>query len=152
MNNKLKSSLLVFIFMNINITSTELIPTTMSCSWDGGWSNDYDGTFSSSKNDRFFSGIYSVHSNYREDRLYKFKRCKPILFSTVSSTNLEVTDWDAFWSRSCSGNSAITGISSWHSNYREDRRFQIYCGSLSSTDYTLDNCAWTSSYTSYDQI
>eukprot|EP01083_Nonionella_stella_P025935 71426_1 len=155
--NKFKSLLLVFIFMVINMTYADLLPTTMSCFWDSNWANDYDGPFSSSKNDRFFSGMHSIHSNHHEDRLYKFRRCKPTSFSTVTSIlTTQPTGYDTFWQRSCGaisdGNYAITGISSWHDNHREDRQFKIYCGSLAGTDYTLANCEWTQSYTSYDQL
>eukprot|EP01084_Bolivina_argentea_P084709 153155_1 len=134
MNNKLKSSLLVFIFMVINMTSTsEILATKMTCIWDDDWVNDYDGLAPSNIiHDRFYSGMYSIHSNDREDRLYKFKRCKPLRLWTLHSSSLPITAYDEFWSRSCGGNSAITGISHWHSNSREDRQFKIYCGDLSS--------------------
>ncbi|MCF2910716.1 dermatopontin-like protein [Pseudoalteromonas sp. DL2-H2.2] len=64
-----------------------------------------------------------------------------------------VNEFDAAFSYTCPRNMFIKGISSYHQNDQEDRRFKIECGKYTTDSarmYRL-NSSWTSYVNSYDQ-
>eukprot|EP01083_Nonionella_stella_P128771 390253_1 len=124
---------------------------TMTCQSDSGYQNGWDSTLSVSSTEYFMSGVYSVHSNEKEDRLYKFDWCKPennVAFESTQS--LSLTAYDATWTQDCGdlndGDAALMGVYSRHDNGHEDRQFQWKCGLLDSTKYTLGDCVSSSGW------
>merc|ERR1711975_156727 len=126
-----------------------------------GWINNWDGNMGwHTGGATFVSGLHSTHDNGREDRLFKplvttfaanqaiigftsyhsnhreDRRWK-VLCSTFHGVNIRgdgwpgwQTNWDATWSLSC-GHKPMVGISSYHDNGKEDRRWRIRCGTMS---------------------
>merc|ERR1712054_166261 len=97
-----------------------------------GWINNWDHRFDfSCPANQAIIGFTSYHSNHREDRRWK------VLCSTFHGVNIRgdnwpgwQTNWDATWSLSC-GHKPMVGISSYHDNGKEDRRWRIRCGTMS---------------------
>merc|ERR1712036_36009 len=96
-----------------------------------GWINNWDGNMGwHTGGATFVSGLHSTHSNHREDRRWR------VLCSTFHGVNIAKsgwpgwqTNWDATWSLSC-GHRPMVGMSSYHHNGREDRRWRIRCGTM----------------------
>jgi len=100
-----------------------------------------------------YSGIYSIHSDSREDRLFKIYRVD--LLNGLKCTNPKWSNfqnnYDGVLSYKCGGNSAITGLKSSHSNSREDRRFSIKCCDVSNNgDYAISKVYQTGYVNEYD--
>ena len=151
MDLKLVISLL-FVLINI-INGSE--NSVMECYEDNYYVNDWDGSHDNIKTNYLLNGQYSVHSNYYEDRRYKWRYCKPsLMLSFTESSILSITSYDEEWSRNCDdlngGHSAIKGMISTHSNYYEDRQFTIHCGGLDLTKFRLNDCFWTKQLNNYD--
>merc|ERR1711907_648005 len=97
-----------------------------------GWINNWDRQFDfSCGHNMAIIGFISYHSNHYEDRRWK------VLCSTFHGVSISKsgwpgwqTNWDATWSLSC-GHRPMVGVSSYHNNGREDRRWRIRCGTLS---------------------
>lgn len=97
-----------------------------------GWINNWDHRFDfSCPTDQAIIGFTSYHSNHKEDRRWK------VLCSTFHGVKIRgdgwpgwQTNWDATWSLSC-GHKPMVGISSYHDNGKEDRRWRIRCGTMS---------------------
>merc|ERR1712093_317698 len=97
-----------------------------------GWVNNWDARFDfSCPTNQAIIGFSSYHSNHYEDRRWK------VLCSTYHGVNIAhqgwpgwQTNWDGTWSLSC-GHKPMVGMSSYHDNGREDRRWRIRCGTLS---------------------
>eukprot|EP01084_Bolivina_argentea_P083134 150528_1 len=116
-----------------------------SSSYENGWGSELTAE---NTNMLYFNGLYSEHNNYTEDRLFRFRYCKPSGV-TVSTTDEDVilpyTDYDAAWYRGCAVNSAITRAKSDHDLDREDRQWQFRCTPLPD-NYLLTECKWSVSY------
>jgi len=57
--------------------TNELQPDSSSCSWTG-WKNGYDDPVDYKVPPGYvLSGMYSIHQNKQEDRLYQFYECRP---------------------------------------------------------------------------
>ena len=148
------SSLLFILIINI-IYGLNFDYTSMDCYSDNNYINDWDGKHDNRQTNYFLNGQYSYHDNKKEDRLFKWRYCKPLSssFSFISTNSLSQTSYDSEWTKTCktiNDNSAINGIYSTHDNKKEDRLFTIYCGSFDSTIYLLDNCQWTNELNSWD--
>merc|ERR1711959_263100 len=97
-----------------------------------GWVNNWDAHFDySCPHNQAIIGFSSYHSNHYEDRRWR------VLCSTFHGVNIAKsgwpgwqTNWDATWSLSC-GHRPMVGMSSYHQNGREDRRWRIQCGTMS---------------------
>lgn len=82
----------------------------------------------------FMVGMASYHDNYYEDRRFRFT-CSPMQIDNVSlnattCSNTATSYWDAPSSLTA-GNGAFIGLSSYHSDYYEDRRMTAtYCSAL----------------------
>jgi hypothetical protein len=133
--------------------------TDMDCTEPNYYENDWDGSLNISPTTYFLNGINSYHNNDKEDRLFRFRRCRPNESDDTSTAfsdtvTLDTTSYDAKWTKSCSGynngNSAMVGLESWHSNSKEDRQFKFTCGHLDSSRYGLANCGWTGDIGNYD--
>lgn len=114
----------------------------------GDWANKYDGPvyFRCPKGESI-AYIQSVHSNKREDRLYRFK-CRKINHATgqVYWTNY-VNCWDETFHTYCPPGFIMTGQHSYHKNHHEDRRFKLRCTQV--INKRRSNCRWTR-WTKYD--
>merc|ERR1711881_509052 len=96
-----------------------------------GWVNNWDAHFDySCPHNQAIIGFSSYHSNHYEDRRWR------VLCSTFHGVNIAKsgwpgwqTNWDATWSLSC-GHRPMVGMSSYHQNGREDRRWRIQCGTM----------------------
>jgi len=96
-----------------------------------GWINNWDHRFDfTCGHNMAIIGFSSYHSNHREDRRWK------VLCSTFHGVNVRhdgwpgwQTNWDATWSLSC-GHRPMVGMSSYHDNGKEDRRWRIRCGTM----------------------
>jgi len=149
--------ILVPIIMMINIKTVLSGFSSMQCYTDASYQNDWDEKHNNLQYDKFLSGMYSYHSNSREDRKFKWKYCEPYSHPQISGVSaLSKTSYDDQWERRCSGrnggNSALVGATSWHSNYREDRQWKFYCGNVDNK-YYLNNayCSWTNYVNNWDQ-
>eukprot|EP01083_Nonionella_stella_P166877 559323_1 len=145
---------LIVLLVDIRLSSY----TDMSCFEDSDYINSYDGHFDNVQSAYFMSGVVeSVHSNDNEDRIWKFRYCKPTgAFPTWTlETTLDATDYDVYFSSYCgfdSGDSAMIGGTSFHNNHREDRVWAFHCGTLDTTKYIFSDadCYWTGYVNSYD--
>merc|ERR1712228_571364 len=126
---------------------------SVSTSKDANFVGDWDSTWDNRGSSRFLCGQESYHDNYREDRRFKFKKCLASGASIGTRYNLEVTEWDGQWQKSCgcynNGNSAMTGAWSQHNNYKEDRLFTFEFGELN-PGYKLVSCGWTGYVNNWD--
>jgi len=83
--------------------------------------------------DQVLHGIESFHANSKEDRRWKFQCCRVSSGVSVQSKGWSeyVNDWDKELSYRCpASDQAIVGVSSYHDNYTEDRRWKVLCGEL----------------------
>ncbi|XP_012938768.1 hemagglutinin/amebocyte aggregation factor [Aplysia californica] len=120
------------------------------------YDTDYDQafTFTCGKGE-YIQSIESVHSNHYEDRVFKFG-CKS-LKDTFPEQTISTCEWspyensfDHLLEYQCTGNRIISGISSYHDNHYEDRRFKFYCchpGNPAAYD-----CAYTAFVNAYDAL
>lgn len=116
-----------------------------------GYKNNWDAPLSwHVPNGYALVGVYSYHDNHREDRRYGFKydRIKGRTYF-YDRKNLPITGWDSSFTQACPRNYIMTYINSWHSNYREDRRFNFRCSRVPSA-YTTD-CYWTNYVNYFDE-
>ncbi|KNC67905.1 dermatopontin-like protein [Pseudoalteromonas ardens] len=108
-----------------------------SLSWTG-YVNSYDQAFNyTCPAGKFLVGMYSVHSNRHEDRVFKFA-CAAMAESSASGFALSAetcstvgpTNFDQPWYLGSNG--ALVGMSSRHSNSHEDRETSVsFCTSVS---------------------
>eukprot|EP00488_Nonionellina_sp_1-RS-2012_P001978 TRINITY_DN34_c0_g1_i2.p1 TRINITY_DN34_c0_g1~~TRINITY_DN34_c0_g1_i2.p1 ORF type:complete len:163 (-),score=62.96 TRINITY_DN34_c0_g1_i2:410-841(-) len=105
---------------------------SMDCDTDNNYVTSWDAEWvffeNSASFPEFLSGVGSVHSNYYEDRQFKFKSCTPSSSTDqliASMTDLPSSDistsWDDAWTHQCGSNEAIFYIRSRHDNDYEDR-------------------------------
>jgi len=97
-------------------------------SWDGGL-NFHCGA------NQVLVGLKSHHSNRREDRLWQ-ARCASLAATVrgiVQSSDLTSyrNSFDRYFMHTGVHSKVITGLTSYHNNRKEDRRFRIYLAGLS---------------------
>uniref|UniRef100_A0A8C1ERY6 Hemagglutinin/amebocyte aggregation factor n=1 Tax=Cyprinus carpio carpio TaxID=630221 RepID=A0A8C1ERY6_CYPCA len=97
----------------------------------------------------------NYHNNYHEDRRWKFS-CKPTFsWGTDCFLSPYVNDFDKTFSFECPPHHVIAGISSYHDNYHEDRRWQFSCCRSKCTSevrgHCHSDCHWTSYVNSFDE-
>ena len=92
--------------------------------WQNGWDRSLKVECPSG---RAFYRVKSQHSNGREDRQWEWL-CGSVL-GTVGKCVWSgyVNDWDAPLMYMCPTNYLLTGVSSYHDNRREDRRWKFRC-------------------------
>ncbi|KAF4114840.1 hemagglutinin/amebocyte aggregation factor-like [Onychostoma macrolepis] len=117
-----------------------------------GWHNSYDQPLNfQCPAGQSVSFIISKHSNYHEDRLWAFS-CKPT-FSPRAKCFLSpyVNKFDQAFTFECPPQHVIAGMSSYHSNYHEDRRWRFYCCKNACISKVSKNCHWTSHLNWFDE-
>merc|ERR1712185_59311 len=105
------------------------IGTTQAHKHWSGWVNNWDAYFHYDCPTNYaLSGFISYHSNRKEDRRWRFQ-CARFHHLTVSRGGWPgwQTGWDATWSIGC-GHAPVVGLSSTHSNRKEDRLWRVRCG------------------------
>ncbi|KAK3731287.1 hypothetical protein RRG08_025829 [Elysia crispata] len=116
---------------------------------------DYDTDFDASFKyecpaGQMLSYVYSTHSNYYEDRRFKFE-CRAGPSNAVSAT-CTWSNWVNDEARPlnfiCPANKAITGVHSYHTGIYEDRRFNFKCCDLKG--YKTTGCALTDYRNGFD--
>lgn len=128
--------------------------------WDNNYANDYDAAFWVDGQQRsphqIICGVHSIHDNFREDRIFKFRWCNPISNNVIVDpepwTN-NVNNWDKeFWFE-CPRGKFIVGFHSFHYDVTEDRRFQFYCGKFANSEEMRDEdiSRWTPFLNDYDE-
>ncbi|XP_069808354.1 hemagglutinin/amebocyte aggregation factor-like [Dendropsophus ebraccatus] len=114
------------------------------------WANNYDHPFTAQcENHQSFSIITSAHHNYYEDRLWDFT-CKDTFSSAASCFwSGHVNDFDQAFDFICPFGSVLSGASSYHDNYTEDRRWKFYC-CLGNTQ-VKQKCHWSGYMNEFDE-
>jgi len=121
------------------------------------WINTYDREFfySTGGAQGLYAGLYSEHSNRREDRMFKVYRTS-FYYGTDCAGKKDsgyVNDWDKSFDYQCGGDYAIYALKSYHSNSREDRRFKIYCCDISKNGvYGISRVYKTGNVNDYDGV
>ncbi|XP_055793758.1 hemagglutinin/amebocyte aggregation factor-like isoform X2 [Salvelinus fontinalis] len=99
------------------------------CHWSP-YVNDFDQEFSfKCPNNYVLTGVNSYHSNYHEDRRWKFYCCR---VNSYCNQNCQWTSYVNYFDEVISwqvpGLNYLVGAGSYHSNYYEDRRWRYqYC-------------------------
>ncbi|KAK3763735.1 hypothetical protein RRG08_020534 [Elysia crispata] len=121
----------------------------MACADD--FNTDYDETFTFECPARqMLSSIFSTHSNYYEDRRFKFG-CTSAPNDALSTT-CRWSNWVNQFERSidyiCPPEWALTGVYSYHSRINEDRRMNFKCCQINA--YKLADCEMTPYLNDFD--
>ncbi|RUS82391.1 hypothetical protein EGW08_009850 [Elysia chlorotica] len=117
-----------------------LLGLALGQSYENDWDQPLD--FSCPEG-QLISYVNSYHSNYYEDRRWRFY-CRNANYGAVTScewTSDYVNDWDGALSYMCPENMALAGVASVHSNYYEDRRLKFKC--CGHAGYKMDSCILT---------
>ncbi|XP_005099798.1 hemagglutinin/amebocyte aggregation factor [Aplysia californica] len=120
------------------------------------YATSYDQAFSFTCDvGKYLQTIESIHSNYHEDRVFNFG-CESLKDTHAEETMKDcvwgpyANDMDGILEFQCPGDKIISGLSSYHDNHYEDRRYKFYCcnpGNLVPYD-----CKFTSFINSYDNL
>ncbi len=113
------------------------------------WQNDWDRDLNvQCSNRQAIYGVQSYHSNHHEDRRWNFK-CKNVVprYSHCYWTGYE-NNWDKPIHFRCAANSVMAGVSSYHHNHYEDRRWRFKC--CSTSGYKTKNCRLTGYINKWD--
>jgi len=97
-----------------------------------GWVNNWDAYFAySCPHNMAIVGMISYHSNHYEDRRWRI-RCARYHHINIAKGGWPgwQTNWDQHFHLSC-GHRPLVGLSSYHHNGAEDRRWRIQCGTAS---------------------
>ncbi|KAK7149877.1 hypothetical protein R3I94_009253 [Phoxinus phoxinus] len=114
------------------------------------WENSYDQPLDfKCPAGKSISYIKSQHSNTQEDRIWEFG-CKDT-FSSASDCFLSpyANDFDQPLNFECPPHHIITGMSSYHDNRKEDRRWQFHC--CRSNGHCTASCEWTTYVNWFDE-
>ncbi|XP_052388297.1 hemagglutinin/amebocyte aggregation factor-like [Carassius gibelio] len=114
-----------------------------------GWKNRYDGILNfNCPAGQSISSITSEHNNNYEDRVWDFG-CQVTNGQSGSCFwTSYVNDFDQVIFFECPAQHVIAGMSSYHSNSHEDRRWKFYC---CRSNCISANCHWTSYVNSFDE-
>ena len=105
--------------------------STSSCGWSATV-NDWDNVLSyTCPHNHAIDGFISEHNNHREDRQWKIRCCE------VHGSGLVDQGWgdyrnnmDGKLDYKCNRDEVVTGLYSYHNNWKEDRRWKIRCAKL----------------------
>lgn len=125
------------------------------------WQNSMDGALESvGEFSDVITGLYSVHSNVNEDRRWKFafgntnrvgrSEIKSGLICRAQEWTTWMNDFDGALNFNCPTNHLLDGVSSYHHNWREDRRWKFKC--CSANGFTVQQLEWTGYLNSWDGI
>jgi len=99
-----------------------------------GWVNNMDAYYLyDCPNNYVLSGFISYHQNHYEDRRWRFQCARFHGLNARRDAHWPSwqTNWDATFHIGC-GHRPVVGISSYHDNRKEDRRWRIRCGTFAS--------------------
>lgn len=114
------------------------------------WVNDYDQPFTfTCPQHQSIQRVVSHHDNHREDRVFDFtcSNYEDSKFDSCYWTEY-VNDFDQPVIFQCPHGGVLNGVSSYHDNHREDRRFRFYC--CESPGMCLFNCYYSGLVNQYD--
>ncbi|KAK7088515.1 hypothetical protein V1264_022425 [Littorina saxatilis] len=118
----------------------------------GGWVNDWNQDAQRNcSNGSFLSNIDSEHNNDHEDRRFRMScRSLPVSGGTTSCVWTSVLNsWDDDVGHQCPDGGYVGGMTSYHDDHHEDRRYRLYCCNLSG-HYTY-GCYTTDYVNNYDE-
>ncbi|XP_062603178.1 hemagglutinin/amebocyte aggregation factor-like [Saccostrea cucullata] len=114
-----------------------------------GWVNEYDKPFNfTCPQHQSIHQIVSHHDNGREDRVFDFQCTSYTKESENCFWTDYVNDFDQPLVFQCPRGGVLDGVSSYHDNHREDRRFRFYC--CEKPGVCLYNCMYSGWVNSYD--
>ena len=102
-------------------------------------------------NGKILKSVQSIHSNGAEDRRWQFTCGSAPSNASPNScywTSSYVNTWDEPISFMCAADHVITGVSSYHSNGAEDRRYKFKC--CKHQGYKTYSCSLTSYLNNWD--
>uniref|UniRef100_K1R0B1 Hemagglutinin/amebocyte aggregation factor n=1 Tax=Magallana gigas TaxID=29159 RepID=K1R0B1_MAGGI len=114
------------------------------------WVNDYDHPFTfTCPQHQSIQRVVSHHDNHKEDRVFDFtcSNYEDSKFDSCYWTEY-VNDFDQPVIFQCPHGGVLNGVSSYHDNHREDRRFRFYC--CESPGNCLFNCYYSGLVNQYD--
>ncbi|XP_028409558.1 hemagglutinin/amebocyte aggregation factor-like [Dendronephthya gigantea] len=97
---------------------------TSSCRWSG-YVNSFDKDLLYQCATGVITGVKSYHSNWYEDRKFNFKCCKTKSYTRACYWTGYVNSWDGYLSYTVPSYYYLVGVQSYHSNFREDRRWRF---------------------------
>ncbi|XP_078323804.1 hemagglutinin/amebocyte aggregation factor-like isoform X2 [Crassostrea virginica] len=114
------------------------------------WVNDYDHEFTfTCPQHQTITRVVSHHDNHREDRVFDFQCSGKNEITSESCYWTEyVNDFDQPLVFQCPHGGVLDGVSSYHDNHREDRRFKFYC--CEKPGMCLYNCYYSGFVNRYD--
>ncbi|KAK2894419.1 hypothetical protein QQF64_012740 [Cirrhinus molitorella] len=114
-----------------------------------GWKNTYDGDLNfNCPAGQAISSITSEHRNKQEDRVWDFGCQTTYSQSTQCHWTGYINDFDEVILFECPAQEVIAGMSSFHSNPHEDRRWRFYC---CKNQWVSQSCHWTKYVNNFDQ-
>jgi len=115
----------MLLFMCLCLQAIEF--TSVLSPYQNDW--DEDMRFNSGfMKDRIITGIYSYHDNHHEDRRWRFSYgSAPGVYCLRKRWTGYMNGFDRPLNYKCRQNEAISGISSYHNNHHEDRRWKFQC-------------------------
>ncbi|KAL1257196.1 hypothetical protein QQF64_012741 [Cirrhinus molitorella] len=114
-----------------------------------GWQNSYDGplNFKCPAGQSIYS-ITSENNDHYEDRVWDFS-CQATNGQTSQCYwTSYINNFDQVLFFECPAQQVVAGMSSYHNNNYEDRRWQFYC---CKSMFNSANCHWTSYVNSFDE-
>jgi len=127
------------------------------------WQNDWDANLDFNCGSRqALSGIWSYHTNSREDRRWRFRCCD--VSETVDVLSSRETDWLNNWDDvlnfRCGASEVLRGLESYHDNRKEDRLWKATCVALADNDVEFlyeevverSLTSWSGYVNDFDQI
>ncbi|XP_041913085.1 dermatopontin-like [Alosa sapidissima] len=95
---------------------------------ESGWVNNFDAPFSYTCPSNYaMTGMISYHDNRYEDRRFSFRCCNaPDHRHTYCYWTAYLNWFDQFFEWLADSRSYLAGVSSYHDNSAEDRRFKFY--------------------------
>lgn len=128
-----------FRFLTTSVAGLKCLPTQ-------GWT-DYQNFFDEEvqftcPDHHALMGFSSAHSNEKEDRRYRFRCCDVTDsgFRIAEKRYTSPNEFDAEQNQVCSHNEVAVGMTSYHDNDKEDRRFRLQCGVLEKGPADADDC------------
>lgn len=118
------------------------------------WMTEYDKQFQiECPAGEYLQKIESTHDNRKEDRVFNFYCAR------VNSTELHISDscewteyvndFDELFEFQCWDDNVIAGVSSYHDNHDEDRRFKFLCCKPAVTDAAVAVITHSCNYTDW---
>ncbi|XP_056009464.1 uncharacterized protein LOC125680077 [Ostrea edulis] len=113
------------------------------------WVNEYDRPFTfTCPQHQSVHRVVSHHDNGKEDRVFDFQCSSSTTDSESCFWTDYVNDFDHPVVFQCPHGGVLDGVSSYHSNHNEDRRFRFYC--CEKPGMCLYNCFYSGWANSYD--